>query len=84
MAACLDDHLAGGTTDRYPLNVVVRGRAVKDGRHTLTAEVTDVAGAGAVARQRPGVVGVRPGREPSLDVEADLPALTSGHAHVVS
>jgi len=44
MASYLDDHKGGGTTDREPFSVPVNSRAVKDGRHTLTFELTDLAG----------------------------------------
>jgi hypothetical protein len=44
MASYLDDHQGGGSTDREPFNVRVNSRVVKDGRHTLTFELTDLAG----------------------------------------
>jgi Bacterial Ig domain/Bacterial Ig-like domain len=44
MASYLDDHKGGGTTDRYPLSVRVNSRAVKDGKHVLAFELTDLAG----------------------------------------
>ena len=44
MASYLDDHKGGGVTDREPFSVRVNSHAVKDGRHTLTFELTDLAG----------------------------------------
>jgi Bacterial Ig domain/Bacterial Ig-like domain len=51
MASYLDDHKGGGATDREPFGVRVNSRAVKDGRHTLTFELTDLAGNTGVARR---------------------------------
>lgn len=44
MASYLDDHKGGGTTERQPFHVRVNSRAVRDGRHTLSFELTDLAG----------------------------------------
>lgn len=44
MGSYLDDRKGGGATDRQPFNVRVNSRAVKDGRHTLTFSLTDLAG----------------------------------------
>jgi hypothetical protein len=44
MASYLDDHKGGGTTEWQPFSVRVNSKAVKDGKHTLSFELTDVAG----------------------------------------
>jgi hypothetical protein len=44
MASYLDDHKGGGTTERQPFGVRVNSKAVKDGKHTLSFELTDLAG----------------------------------------
>jgi hypothetical protein len=44
MAAYLDDHKGGGSTERQPFSVRVNSKAVKDGKHTLSFELTDLAG----------------------------------------
>jgi hypothetical protein len=44
MASYLDDHKGGGTTERQPFSVRVNSKAVKDGKHTLSFELTDLAG----------------------------------------
>ncbi|MEV6602378.1 Ig-like domain-containing protein [Actinoplanes sp. NPDC051346] len=51
MASYLDDHKGGGSTDRHPLNVRVNSRVVQDGKHTLTFELTDLAGNTGVSRR---------------------------------
>lgn len=51
MASYLDDHRGGGTTDREPFDVRVNTHAVKDGRHTLSFELTDLAGNVGVVRR---------------------------------
>jgi hypothetical protein len=51
MASYLDDHKGGGVTDREPFSVPVNSRAVKDGKHTLSFELTDLAGNTGVARR---------------------------------
>ncbi|WP_158647398.1 Ig-like domain-containing protein [Actinoplanes sp. ATCC 53533] len=51
MASYLDDHKGGGATDRSPLSVRVNSRAVKDGKHTLSFELTDLAGNTGVVRR---------------------------------
>ena len=44
MASYLDNHKGGGTTKRQPFNVRVNSKTVKDGKHTLSFELTDLAG----------------------------------------
>jgi Big-like domain-containing protein len=44
MASYLDDRKGGGATQWQPFYVHVNTRAVKDGRHTLTFSLTDLAG----------------------------------------
>jgi hypothetical protein len=44
MASYLDDHKGGGTTERQPFGVRVNSKAVKDGKHTLSFELIDLAG----------------------------------------
>jgi hypothetical protein len=44
MSSYLDDHKGGGTTKRQPFSVRVDSRVVKDGKHTLSFELTDLAG----------------------------------------
>jgi Big-like domain-containing protein len=44
MASYLDDHKGGGSTQRQPFSVRVNSKAVKDGKHTLSFELTDLAG----------------------------------------
>jgi hypothetical protein len=51
MASYLDDHKGGGVTDREPFSVRVNSRVVKDGRHTLSFELTDLAGNTGVVRR---------------------------------
>lgn len=44
MSSYLDARKGGGTTKRQPFSVRVNTKAVKDGRHTLSFELTDLAG----------------------------------------
>ncbi|GIM90314.1 hypothetical protein Ato02nite_021070 [Paractinoplanes toevensis] len=44
MASYLDDHKGGGVTKGKPMRVSVNTRVVKDGRHTLSFELADLAG----------------------------------------
>ncbi|AGL13701.1 Ig-like domain-containing protein [Actinoplanes sp. N902-109] len=51
MRSYLDDHKGGYATTQYPLDVWINTRVVKDGKHTLSFELTDLAGnTGAVRR----------------------------------
>jgi hypothetical protein len=51
MASYLDNHRGGGTTERQPFSVRVNSNAVKDGKHTLSFELTDLAGNVRAARR---------------------------------
>jgi hypothetical protein len=51
MASYLDAHKGGGVTDREPFDVYINSHVVADGKHTLSFELTDLAGNTDVVRR---------------------------------
>ncbi len=67
MSSYLDNRKGGGTTNLHSFKVPVNTRVVKDGKHTLTVELTDLAGNVGVTKR-------------TVTVDNTLPTVSYGSA----